>query len=316
MLEFEVKDFRELSGIGDSLVNLIYSLALSNTLKRPVGKRAPNYVLSKALAASNLRELAGKRVDRSEMGDVVEALIFDAWIKNRITLEACVVILAENLAENLKCPEGSNTRRDAREIRDASIQAFAALLKFIGDRYSTDTDDKSDNGDSDAGDNSGTAGDRMTECFCICNGHKAPAVAVDAVVRKGNRILLIKRKRGPFKGKFALPGGFVECGETTKEAIIREVKEETAVDIEIEGLLGVYSNPERDPRGHVISICYTATVIGEGKEKGGDDAEEAVFVDIEEINTDNLAFDHFRIINEYLEDITGDGKCFVKNAGV
>ena len=117
------------------------------------------------------------------------------------------------------------------------------------------------------------------------------------MVRKNGKILLIKRKNEPFKGKLALPGGFVECGETTEEAIIREVKEETNIDIKVSGLLGVYSNPKRDPRGHVVSICYTAR--GKGVERGGDDAEEAVFVDIKEIKEDDLAFDHFKIIKEY-----------------
>jgi len=138
------------------------------------------------------------------------------------------------------------------------------------------------------------------DCFCICNGHKAPALTVDAVVRRDGKILLIKRKNDPFKGKWALPGGFVECGETTEGAIIREVKEETNVDIEVEGLLGVYSDPERDPRGHVVSVCYTGTVRRKGDERGGDDAEEAKFIDVKEIKNGDLAFDHFGIIKEYL----------------
>lgn len=136
---------------------------------------------------------------------------------------------------------------------------------------------------------------------------KRPRVTVDAIVERDDKILLIRRGNDPFKGEWALPGGFVEYGESTEEAIIREVKEEANLDISLKALVGVYSKPDRDPRGHVISICYNAT--GNGKEVGGSDASEASFFALEKINGLKLAFDHKEIIDGYMES-----KCSVKNA--
>jgi|Deesub1362A_J573_1020465.scaffolds.fasta_scaffold00350_11 8-oxo-dGTP diphosphatase len=137
----------------------------------------------------------------------------------------------------------------------------------------------------------------MVRCFCICNGHEAPALTVDIIIERDDKVLLIKRKNSPFKGQWAIPGGFVECGETTEEAAIREAKEETGLDVKVESLLGVYSDPSRDPRGHVVSICYIAKA--KGKEKSGSDAEDARFFNIEEISNLKLAFDHGKILEDY-----------------
>ncbi|MBU2560394.1 NUDIX hydrolase [archaeon] len=122
-------------------------------------------------------------------------------------------------------------------------------------------------------------------------------VTVDAVIERDGKILLIKRKNEPFKGDFALPGGFVEYNESAEDAIKREAEEETGLDITIKALLGVYSKPGRDPRGHVVSICYVATAIGE--ERGGSDAADAAFFTLVEIKKLKLAFDHRDIINEF-----------------
>lgn len=126
---------------------------------------------------------------------------------------------------------------------------------------------------------------------------KSPMVTVDAVIERDGKILLIKRKNEPFKGDFALPGGFVEYNESAEDAIKREAEEETGLDITIKALLGVYSKPGRDPRGHVVSICYVATAIGE--ERGGSDAADAAFFTLVEIKKLKLAFDHRDIINEF-----------------
>ncbi|ACX72250.1 NUDIX hydrolase [Methanocaldococcus vulcanius M7] len=134
-----------------------------------------------------------------------------------------------------------------------------------------------------------------------------PAVAVDGIIEQDDKILLIKRKNPPFKGYFAIPGGFVECGETVENAVIREIKEETGLITEIIDLLGVYSSPTRDPRGHVISITYILKVVG-GKLKAGDDAKEAEFFDLNALP--ELAFDHERIIKDYLR--WKDGKVLSK----
>ena len=90
--------------------------------------------------------------------------------------------------------------------------------------------------------------------------HKQPAIAVDCVVFDNQgRLLLIQRKNAPFKGNYALPGGFVEYGEATETAARRELLEETGLKLGGKMyLVGVYSDPKRDPRGHTISIAYVA----------------------------------------------------------
>lgn len=82
---------------------------------------------------------------------------------------------------------------------------------------------------------------------------KRPYLAVDTVIiGKNQKIVLIKRKNKPFKGEFALPGGFLEYGETVKEACKREVKEETGLETSLIEMIGVFSDPNRDPRGHIL----------------------------------------------------------------
>ena len=124
---------------------------------------------------------------------------------------------------------------------------------------------------------------------------KKPSIAVDGIITKDGKILLIKRKNEPFKGKWALPGGFVEYGERVEEAVLREIKEETGLDAKIKKLLGVYSDPNRDPRGHTISIVFI--LEAEGEAKGGDDAEEAKFFDLKKLPS--LAFDHKKIVDDF-----------------
>lgn len=121
MLRFDVRDMRELSGVGDNFVNLIYSLALSNALKKPMGKKVSNYILAEALIRSGLREKAGGRLDKHGMADFVECAIFHAWLKEKISIEECVEILTQNLKDV----------KEQRKIRDASIKAFTELLKYI-----------------------------------------------------------------------------------------------------------------------------------------------------------------------------------------
>jgi len=87
---------------------------------------------------------------------------------------------------------------------------------------------------------------------------RTPLLAVDAIVVLQEGIVLIRRDRPPYEGCYALPGGFVEPGESVEEAVCREAKEETGLELELLGLVGVYSQPDRDPRGHVVSLCYLA----------------------------------------------------------
>ncbi|MDG6242787.1 MAG: NUDIX hydrolase [Methanolobus sp.] len=128
-----------------------------------------------------------------------------------------------------------------------------------------------------------------------------PKLTVDAVIILNRKIVLIQRKNPPFQGKFALPGGFVELGETVEEAVSREVLEETGLIIEIVKLLGVYSEPSRDPRGHTVSIVYLA--MGTGVPKAATDAEEVCLFDLQEMP--EMAFDHNRIIENARGDIYG-----------
>ncbi len=111
-------------------------------------------------------------------------------------------------------------------------------------------------------------------------------------------IILAKRGSEPFKGHFGLPGGKMEeNGETIEETAVREAKEETGLNIELTGIVGVYSKPGRDPRGRFISVVYTAKIVG-GTLKAGSDAAEV----IKTLNFANhkLAFDHNRIIEDYI----------------
>ncbi|MFB3764966.1 MAG: NUDIX domain-containing protein [Methanotrichaceae archaeon] len=125
---------------------------------------------------------------------------------------------------------------------------------------------------------------------------RTPFLAVDSVIFYRDGIMLIQRKNPPYEGRYALPGGFVEVGETVEDAVRREAKEETGLDIELLCLVGVYSEPRRDPRGHVVSICYLAQ--GAGELRYGSDAKSA-----EVFRPDNLpplAFDHEKIISDAL----------------
>lgn len=124
------------------------------------------------------------------------------------------------------------------------------------------------------------------------------AVAVDGVVLSDGRILLIRRAKEPYKGFWALPGGFLEEGETVEEGVVREVKEETGIDVEVLRMVGVYSKPERDPRG-TVSVAFLCSALTKDP-RGGDDAEEARWFPVEELKGLRLAFDHREIIEDAL----------------
>lgn len=132
--------------------------------------------------------------------------------------------------------------------------------------------------------------------------YRKPSLTVDGIIKKEEKILLIKRKNPPFKGMFAIPGGFVDYGETVENAVVREIKEETGLKTEIKSLVGVYSDPDRDPRGHTISSVYHLDPI-DGELKEGSDAEDARYFKIDSLP--HLAFDHDKIINDFLE-LTSD----------
>lgn len=130
---------------------------------------------------------------------------------------------------------------------------------------------------------------------------KTPLLTVDIVIIYNEKLVLIRRKNPPYKNYFALPGGFVEVGEKVEEAAVREAKEETGLDISIIKLLGVYSDPDRDPRGHVVSVCYLAK--GSGTLKADSDAKDVMVFNLDKIP--ELAFDHNDIIKDARKDIHG-----------
>jgi 8-oxo-dGTP diphosphatase len=125
---------------------------------------------------------------------------------------------------------------------------------------------------------------------------KPPILAVDSVIYFEGGVVLIKRENPPFQDCYALPGGFVEIGESTEEAVVREAKEETGLVIDLVGLIGVYSDPHRDPRGHVVSVCYFSN--GSGKLVSGSDAKSAEVFTLDELPV--LAFDHDKMIGDAL----------------
>jgi ADP-ribose pyrophosphatase YjhB (NUDIX family) len=127
--------------------------------------------------------------------------------------------------------------------------------------------------------------------------HRNPSPTVDVVVTDGENLLLVKRGKRPYKDRWALPGGFVEYGETVEETAVREVLEETGVQIKLEAILGVYSDPQRDPRGHTLTTVFIGRRIA-GDPVGGDDAKEALWIDLESLDTSILAFDHSLIVED------------------
>lgn len=131
--------------------------------------------------------------------------------------------------------------------------------------------------------------------------YKSPPVTADIFIFDENlNFILIKRKNDPYKDYWALPGGFVEYGETVETAAIREAKEETNIDVELKNLVNVYSKPDRDPRGHTITVAYTAT--GNFNDKKADsDAKEIAIFSPEKLGEIELAFDHRQIIEDCLK---------------
>ncbi len=130
--------------------------------------------------------------------------------------------------------------------------------------------------------------------------YKSPKLTVDGAIFKDGKMLFIKRKNEPFKGKWALPGGFVEYGEKVENAIVREINEETGLKTKIRDIVGVYSDPNRDPRGHVITIVYLLE-IQDGELKSGDDAIDAKFFDLKDLP--ELSFDHDIIVKDIIRRI-------------
>jgi len=127
-----------------------------------------------------------------------------------------------------------------------------------------------------------------------------PLLAADAIIELVDEknelgIVLIERKNPPYG--WAIPGGFVDVGETIEQAAIREMKEEVCLDVELECLLGLYSDPVRDKRGHTATAIYIAQA--KGMPKAADDAKTVAVFKLDALPTE-LAFDHAQVLQDYL----------------
>ena len=125
---------------------------------------------------------------------------------------------------------------------------------------------------------------------------KSPFLTVDIIIELEKGIVLIKRKYPPIA--WALPGGYIDYGESLEDAAIREAKEETSLNVVLKRQLHTYSNPRRDLRSHNVTTVYIATA--EGKPKADDDAKE-VGVFTKETLPEDLAFDHAQILQDYFQ---------------
>jgi len=131
--------------------------------------------------------------------------------------------------------------------------------------------------------------------------YKIPTVAVDIIIELTDRgLVLIERKNPPFG--WALPGGFVDYGESLETAAVREAREETSLEIELLGQFHTYSQPDRDPRGHCISTVFLARADGEPR--AADDAKSCAVFPRDRLPA-NLVFDHSQILEDYLQNRWG-----------
>ena len=135
------------------------------------------------------------------------------------------------------------------------------------------------------------------------SNYKIPSLTADIFIYDNNlNFILIKRKNNPFKDYWALPGGFVEYGESVENAAQREAKEETNIDVELENLVNVYSKPDRDPRGHTVTVVYTARGDFNKKNASSDAKDIGIFSESDLIEIE-LAFDHRKIIKDCLNKL-------------
>ncbi|WP_147822094.1 NUDIX domain-containing protein [Salidesulfovibrio onnuriiensis] len=148
------------------------------------------------------------------------------------------------------------------------------------------------------------------KCNTPVETYRNPFPTVDAVIQvadadgKGPGVVLIERSNPPHG--WALPGGFVDYGESCEQAAVREMKEETNLDVVLTGLLGVYSDPARDPRFHTMSVVYLAEARDISRLRAGDDAGKARVFALDDLPP--LAFDHGRILEDYRKHLKASGE--------
>jgi ADP-ribose pyrophosphatase YjhB (NUDIX family) len=134
-----------------------------------------------------------------------------------------------------------------------------------------------------------------------------PLLTVDVIIRYQNGVVLIERKNPP--AGWAIPGGFVDVGESVETAAIREAKEETSLDVKLIELFHVYSDPGRDPRFHTASVVFIAD--GTGVLKGADDARKAAVFTANDLPA-VIAFDHGKILQDYFAYVSTNKKPVLK----
>jgi 8-oxo-dGTP diphosphatase len=140
---------------------------------------------------------------------------------------------------------------------------------------------------------------RCPKCGEVVRLYRNPLLTVDILIEvPGKGVILIERKNPPFG--WAIPGGFVDYGETLEAAALREAKEETGMDLADLKQFHAYSDPKRDPRGHTVSVVFTAKGIG--VPKAADDAKNLRIFQVDDLPED-LAFDHASILSDYSESI-------------
>lgn len=135
--------------------------------------------------------------------------------------------------------------------------------------------------------------------------YRNPLLTVDAIIETESGIILIERKNPPYG--WALPGGFVDYGESLETAVIREAREETSLDIDILEQFHAYSDPSRDPRKHTVSVVFIAKHDPNQTPYAMDDAKSLGVFPLSEIPED-LAFDHGKIVSDYVRYKNGESK--------
>jgi 8-oxo-dGTP diphosphatase len=138
---------------------------------------------------------------------------------------------------------------------------------------------------------------------CAPIQYPKPDLTADCVVVHEGDVLLIRRKKDPYKGQWALPGGYINKGEKSKDAAARELLEETGLVAEDLRYVGVYDAPNRDPRGWVVSHAYTCIDTTSRDILAGDDAAEAKWFSMAEAEAMPLAFDHNQILTDALDSL-------------
>jgi 8-oxo-dGTP diphosphatase len=128
--------------------------------------------------------------------------------------------------------------------------------------------------------------------------YRNPTPTVDVILERDSNVLMVKRKNDPFKDHLSLPGGFVNEGETIEDAMKREAMEETSLEVHPIDILGVYSDPKRDPRKHIMTVVFIGIIVG-GRIRAGDDAASLEWIKLPNFEMQQIAFDHAQILQDY-----------------